>query len=650
MGFNKTTRALNSVKQLKPIVSKDFILPNNSGDHQKSIKRNTPTGNKDLVNKKYVDDAINAISTPTLQTVTDAGNTTSNSIELPSINDTNSLASIDVDSRLLSDISAATVYNWGENQMATELNMDSNKVISLGTPTADADAVTKKYVDDANALLVPYTGATGNIDLGSHNLTTTGTLQAEHLYSTDDLVVDDTASIDTTIISAGRVLDSGLALTVKATSVTVDLGTGLISFWKLDDNAANTTVTDTKGVDNGVLNGGDNTEDKHITAGVPSGLSAAFDFNGTDDRVQSLSDFDISGGGSVSVWFNVIDASPSTTDLVLVSRSAGSNRWSIGVNTNGYIGTNVWDGSYTGKAATATTGWHHVLFVFDGSSTVTSYLDGVEMTVTGQIITISSSSQGMAFGGRNNGSANWFNGDISNVRIYSTQLTEAHAVALYNSGNGTESITTTGTVATVTTDDNNLTVGGDLAVTGDSTFTGDIAINADITTDGTATATLGGTLSFTGATIITDGTLEAVILTDGTGIMTGGALTVISSIGTSGDSDLITLSSNKVLVTIGNGTITLGDETNSRAFYIDNTTSNKTAEFNSAQYNIKIGDETNSYAIDSTGGDVRITGGGLVISNMKSGATQGAAGAAANELWKTASHATLPDNVVMIGV
>jgi hypothetical protein len=35
---------------------------------------------------------------------------------------------------------------------------------------------------------------------------------------------------------------------------------------------------------------------------------------------------------------------------------------------------------------------------------------------------------------------------------------------------------------------------------------------------------------------------------------------------------------------------------------------------------------------------------------MKSGATQGAAGAAANELWKTASHATLPDNVVMIGV
>lgn len=40
----------------------------------------------------------------------------------------------------------------------------------------------------------------------------------------------------------------------------------------------------------------------------------------------------------------------------------------------------------------------------------------------------------------------------------------------------------------------------------------------------------------------------------------------------------------------------------------------------------------------------------LILSNMKSGATQAGASASAGELWKTASHATLPDNVVMIGV
>ena len=40
----------------------------------------------------------------------------------------------------------------------------------------------------------------------------------------------------------------------------------------------------------------------------------------------------------------------------------------------------------------------------------------------------------------------------------------------------------------------------------------------------------------------------------------------------------------------------------------------------------------------------------LAITTIKSGATQGAAGASANEIWKTNGHATLPNNVLMIGV
>ena len=42
--------------------------------------------------------------------------------------------------------------------------------------------------------------------------------------------------------------------------------------------------------------------------------------------------------------------------------------------------------------------------------------------------------------------------------------------------------------------------------------------------------------------------------------------------------------------------------------------------------------------------------GNMYVSTMKSGATQAAATASAGELWKTSAHATLPDNVVMIGV
>jgi hypothetical protein len=40
----------------------------------------------------------------------------------------------------------------------------------------------------------------------------------------------------------------------------------------------------------------------------------------------------------------------------------------------------------------------------------------------------------------------------------------------------------------------------------------------------------------------------------------------------------------------------------------------------------------------------------IFIKNIKSGATQAGAGAAADEVWKTSGHASLPDNVLMIGV
>jgi len=44
------------------------------------------------------------------------------------------------------------------------------------------------------------------------------------------------------------------------------------------------------------------------------------------------------------------------------------------------------------------------------------------------------------------------------------------------------------------------------------------------------------------------------------------------------------------------------------------------------------------------------TAGGILMPGLKSGATQAAAGAAANELWVTSGHATQEDNTVMMGV
>ena len=64
--------------------------------------------------------------------------------------------------------------------------------------------------------------------------------------------------------------------------------------------------------------------------------------------------------------------------------------------------------------------------------------------------------------------------------------------------------------------------------------------------------------------------------------------------------------------------------------------------------NITAGGTLN-YAIWTGLGDISF-GDNLFLRFIKSGATQGGAGAAATEIWKTSSHATLPDNVLMIGV
>lgn len=47
---------------------------------------------------------------------------------------------------------------------------------------------------------------------------------------------------------------------------------------------------------------------------------------------------------------------------------------------------------------------------------------------------------------------------------------------------------------------------------------------------------------------------------------------------------------------------------------------------------------------------VHTQGTDTTVGTLKSGATQVAAGAVAGELWKTSGHASLPDNVVMVGI
>ena len=56
----RARRIINLVTPKVAPIAAEMILPNTSGDHVRSIKRATPVGDKDLVNKEYVDDSVAA--------------------------------------------------------------------------------------------------------------------------------------------------------------------------------------------------------------------------------------------------------------------------------------------------------------------------------------------------------------------------------------------------------------------------------------------------------------------------------------------------------------------------------------------------------------------------------------------------------------
>lgn len=125
--------------------------------------------------------------------------------------------------------------------MSGALNMGSNKVSSVGTPTEDADAATKKYVDDkvsgaAYKLPIASGSTLGGIKVGTGlNVTADGTLSATGTGETGDylplsggtmkgdIVMQDGTSLD--IAQTGSLYNDNGNTVLKGTGPVVAMGT-----------------------------------------------------------------------------------------------------------------------------------------------------------------------------------------------------------------------------------------------------------------------------------------------------------------------------------------------------------------------------------------------------------------------------------------
>ena len=244
---------------------------------------------------------------------------------------------------------------------------------------------------------------------------------------------------------------------------------GLVHEWKLDDGSG-TIASDSAGTNDGILVNFNPTTD-WVTGSIGTGLS----FTGTNSYVNlGTSPINLTNNFTVSAWVYPRD-------------TAGGEVFMAARFQYGLSGLRlIISGNQLTVEGTATTGlivqsfaldqiqndtWYHVVIVYD-KSTLNVYLDGVYQPETyggnqfwgGDLVMNPSASSSLGFW-----SGDFFNGILSDVRIYSRTLTGPEVLALYQSADlplslapiGNKSVTVgqtlNFTISASVSDDTNLT-------------------------------------------------------------------------------------------------------------------------------------------------------------------------------------------------
>jgi len=212
----------------------------------------------------------------------------------------------------------------------------------------------------------------------------------------------------------------------------------LIGHWKMNDNAASTTVTDSTAYGhNGTAQ--QNTSVLHVDGKIDGALT----FNGTSDYivVSDTDDLDIGTSDfSVSFWIKTTTAAT----MRLISKRDGNIGYEVYTySTDGitfFIGDSASFVTKVSPTSISDGNWHHVVVTFDRDGDGIIYIDG-QLDVTRDISAQSGSlatAMDLYIGRISYSDSFHFNGDLDDVRIYKKVLSPEEVTQLYNSGIGTE--------------------------------------------------------------------------------------------------------------------------------------------------------------------------------------------------------------------
>jgi hypothetical protein len=220
-----------------------------------------------------------------------------------------------------------------------------------------------------------------------------------------------------------------------------DIATGLIAHWKMNDNAANTVLTDNIGSHNGVWQHGTTASDS-----VAGKINTALNFNRTNNDyavVTHHADFNISTF-TFAAWLNCQDTNLLYNRIISKKINYYDNDgfeiglWT-GTSPNVYIVGSTYSVYPLIDAGVDWTlgGWHHLVVTFEGN-TVTVYCDNVAKT-PGTIVAAVNNANNITIGTIISEVSTTWKGYMDDVRIYNRVLAVSDIAALWNSGAGTES-------------------------------------------------------------------------------------------------------------------------------------------------------------------------------------------------------------------
>ncbi|MBI5466415.1 MAG: DUF2341 domain-containing protein, partial [Candidatus Kerfeldbacteria bacterium] len=295
--------------------------------------------------------------------------------------------------------------------------------------------------------------------------------------------------------------------------------------WHMNNNAANTTVSDSLATNNGTAQ--QNTSSL-TTTGAWSSTNTALTFNGSSDYIYTT-DIKTLGNFAYSAWVK-LDSTPTETSNIF-DKEIGGSLWPsvrLAIETNSTVTFDFYKSSSTQQYVTTTdtlsTGvWYHLVGTYDGSK-LRIYINGILSKEADASGTPNDINNELTIGAREYNVSpyfrNFFPGTIDEPRISSTARAASWITTEYNNQSSPATYQTLGSQAA-----NGLTVAGNLTNSGGTLNLGSYTTTVSGNVDST-----GGAITASTSTLVMNGSSKNLI----------GASQTLNNLTISGDTSVAT--------------------------------------------------------------------------------------------------------------